>query len=168
MKQWGGAESARSYMYTGLMSYSFLLDEHPDLPDRMLRDIANTDERVMLQAFDTLKSWQGLRDGWAFHDWVGVDRELLQQLFRALGNGRCAAIARRFLQDPYAYSKGWPDLVWVRGSRAGLIEVKTSDQLHISQIITIPEMRDVSKLPVEVVQVLWHKAAQPPFRADML
>lgn len=156
---WGSAESARSYMYTGLMCYSYLLDQHPDLPKQMLSDIAKTDERAMLRAFDTLKSWQGSGDGWAFRDWVGVDRELVHALFLALGNARCAVIAGRFIQDPYAYSKGWPDLVWVDGSSTGLIEVKTSDRFHPSQIITIPEMRQVADLPVEVAQVRWCEAA---------
>ena len=158
-KHWGSAQFAQSYMYTGIMCYSYLLDEHPDLPEQMLADIANTRERAVVRAFDTLKSWQGSRDGWAFRDWVGVDRELVQELFRALGNARCAVIARRFLEDPYAYSKGWPDLVWVDGSRVGLIEVKTIDRFHPSQIITIPEMREVADLPVEVAQVRWREAA---------
>jgi hypothetical protein len=139
------------------MCYSYLLEEHPDLPEQMLADIANTGELAVIRAFDTLKNWQGSCDSWAFRDWIGVDRELVQELFRALGNARCTAIARRFLEDPYAYSKGWPDLVWVDGSRVGLIEVKTTDRLHPSQIITIPDMREVANLPVEVAQVHCHE-----------
>jgi hypothetical protein len=148
-------------MYTSIMSYSDLLDRHPDLPEQMLADIANAGELAMIRAFDTLKSWQGSRDGWAFRDWVGVDREFVRELFRSLGNARCAAIARRFFDDPYAYSKGWPDLVWVDGSRVGLIEVKTTDRFHPSQIITIPEMREAGDLPVEVAQVRWKELASP-------
>lgn len=159
MKHWGNARTAQSFMYTSIMCYADLLGEHPDLPEQMLDDIANTGEPEVICAFDTLKSWQGSREGWAFRDWVGVDRELIQVLFRALGNARCAAIARCFLEDPYAYSKGWPDLVWVDDSRVGLIEVKTTDRLHPSQIITICEMRDLVDLQVEVAQVRSQQAA---------
>mgnify|MGYP001578388315 CR=1 FL=1 len=157
-KHWGNAQVAQSFMYTSIMCYSYLLDEHPDLPELMVADIANTEEQAMIRAFDILKNWQGSRDGWAFQDWVGVDREFVQELFRALGNARCAAIARRFLEDPYAYSKGWPDLVWVDDSRIGLIEVKTIDRFRPSQIITIPEMREVADLQVEVTRVRWRDA----------
>lgn len=158
MKHWGNAQTARSFMYTSIMCYADLLEEHPDLPERMVDDIATTGERAVTYAFDTLKSWQGSGEGWAFRDWVGVDRELVHVLFRALGNAGCVAIAQRFLEDPYAYSKGWPDLVWVDGPRVGLIEVKTTDRLHPSQIITIPEMREAADLPVEVAQVQSQKA----------
>ena len=159
-KHWGSAEEARSFMYTSILCYGELLEQHPELPDQMVADIANTREQELLRSFDILKSWQGSGDGWAGRDWVAVDRELVLQLFRALGNDRCAAIARRFLQDPFAFTKGWPDLVWVEGETAGLIEVKTKDRLHISQIITIPEIREASNLPVEVAQVSWHVPTQ--------
>jgi hypothetical protein len=165
-KHWGNAHSAESYMYTSIICYGELLRKHPDLPEEMLTDVAETQEPAVIRAFDTLKSWQGRRDGWAFRDWVGVDRKLIQGLFRVLGNARCAAIARRFLEDPYAYSKGWPDLVWVKGSRAGLIEVKTTDSLHPSQIITFSEMREVAALPIEVAQVRWRELAGPEIHAS--
>jgi hypothetical protein len=35
-KHWGNAQVAQSYMYTSIMCCSYLLDEHPDLPEQML------------------------------------------------------------------------------------------------------------------------------------
>lgn len=157
-EHWGSAQLAQSYMYTSIMCYSYLLEEHPSLPEQILADIATTGKSAVIRAFNTLKSWQGSPDGWAFREWVGVDLELVIELFRALGNARCAAIAQRFLEDPYAYSKGWPDLIWVDGARVGLIEVKTTDRLHPSQIITIPEMREAADLLIEVAQVRCREA----------
>ena len=141
-----------------MISYSYLLEQSPNLPDVILTDIANANEAAVFRAFKILKSWQSSGDGWAFRDWIGVDQDLIQQLFRALGNSRCAALARRYLADPYAYSKGWPDLVWVNEKTVGLSEVKTTDRLHWSQVITIPEMCEVGDLLVEVVRVRWSDA----------
>jgi hypothetical protein len=155
---WGSEAAARSYMYTGIVSYSYLLEQYPNLMEDMLTDVANANEPSVLRAFAILKSWQGSSDGWAFRDWIGVNRELIRQLFWALGNTRCAALARRYLADPYAYSKGWPYLVCIDGETVGLSEVKTTDRLHWSQVITTPEMCEVGDLVVEVVQVRWSDA----------
>lgn len=114
----------------------------------------------MLKAFGILKGWQGKADDWALRDWVGVDRDFVTALYHALGPDRCAAIASRFLTDPYAYSKGWPDLIWVEDGRVGLIEVKTTDRLHRSQIVTIPEMTAVAGTPVGVVCVREHRQSE--------
>jgi hypothetical protein len=157
-RYWGSEQAARSYMYTSMMSYSYLLEQYPNLAEDMLTDIANANEPAVLRAFEILKNWQGSGDGWAFRDWIGVDRDLIKQLFRALGNSRCAALARRYLADPYAYSKGWPDLVWIDEETVGLSEVKTTDCFHWSQVITTPEMCEVGELLVEVVRVRWSNA----------
>jgi hypothetical protein len=88
-----------------MMSYGELLRDHPELPLKMIGDMRNTSEAGLLQAFDTLKSWQPYGE-WAFFDWVGVDREMIRATFRALSRNRLVAIGRKLLQDPYAYMKG--------------------------------------------------------------
>ncbi len=151
---WGGMASARSftYMATGIMSYDFLLEEHPDVHLQMIEDISRTTESEMLRAFDTLKSWQP-SDEWAFLDWVGVDREMVQSTFRAVGRDRLVSFAKTFVTDPYAFINGWPDLTCIDGSDIRLIEVKTTDKLHISQLITIPTIVKEADLRVEVMRL---------------
>ena len=153
IRYWGSEQAARSYMFTSLLSYTYLIGQYPNLPEEMIKDIANANELAVLQAFDVLKSWQGSKDGWALRHWIGVDRDLIKQLFRGLGNSRCVAIAQRYLTDPYAYSKGWPDLVWIDNQTVKFSEVKTTDRLHWSQVITIPEMREAGNLWVDVVRL---------------
>lgn len=159
---WGSSERAESYMYGSIMCYGYLLKTHPELPVQMVADITECSERGLLESFDILKGWQrpslsrGSDNNWSLRDWIGVDRDFVLSLYRALTASRCAAIAKLFLTDPYAYVKGWPDLIWVDGTKVGLIEVKTTDKLHPSQIITIPEMRQAAAVPVEVVQIQWN------------
>ncbi|MCG2572234.1 MULTISPECIES: VRR-NUC domain-containing protein [unclassified Acinetobacter] len=47
-------------------------------------------------------------------------------------------VARKFSEDPYTYRNGWPDLIIVKDNEVRFIEVKTTDKLHSSQLITIP------------------------------
>jgi hypothetical protein len=56
-------------------------------------------------------------------------------------------VARKIAEDPYTYRNGWPDLTLVKDKKVLFIEVKTTDKLHESQLITIPEMRNI--LPFE-------------------
>jgi hypothetical protein len=119
----------------------------------MIEDIENNSEATLLQAFDTLKSWQPWGE-WTFMSWVGVDREMVCETFRALGRDRLGAIGRALLQDPYAFTKGWPDLICVEHNEVQMLEVKTSDKLHISQIITIPTMAAEAGLATEVVRLV--------------
>lgn len=149
--KWGGPQGARSFGYMGIMCFNDLLEDTPNLAELMLEDITVTGESDFLQAFDILKSWQGVPD-WAFRTWVGVDRNMVLQIFRVLHNKGLLAIAKVFVTDPFAYSKGWPDLTVIDLGELHLVEVKTSDRLHASQIITIPAMKEAG-LKVEVIQI---------------
>jgi hypothetical protein len=58
-----------------------------------------------------------------------------------------------FFSDPYAYAKGWPYLTLVEVGEVRFIEVKTTDRLHISQIITIGKMKRAAGLGITVARV---------------
>lgn len=57
-------------------------------------------------------------------------------------------IAIKFAESPYDYSKGWPDLTIIKDKEVRLIEVKTTDKLHASQLKIIPELKKI--LPFEI------------------
>ena len=44
----------------------------------------------------------------------------------------------------YTYGNGWPDLTLIKDNEVLFIEVKTTDKMHESQLITIPEMRSIT------------------------
>lgn len=69
-------------------------------------------------------------------------------LFNAIGPMRLKKIAEAIAENPYQYRAGWPDLTMSKGDEMLWAEVKTTDKLHMSQIITISRMK--SLLPGEV------------------
>jgi len=154
------SESVKSLMYcVRFVPDPKLLTKNPEL-SQMVADIANGNEGVLVRSFDTLMSWQRQPPGfsdvipagcWREYKWVGVDRDLVLALFRAFGAARWAVIAEQLLIDGFGI--GWPDLIWVEGATVGFTEVKTSDKLLPSQIVTFPRIMQVLNIPVHVVQV---------------
>lgn len=154
---------AQSYMYSirfGLESTRLL--EFPHLPTHMVDAIGRASEADLVRAFDTLLSWQRKAPGftdrlpagrWRHKKWVGVNRDLIVALYRAFGPARCADIARGLLADTIGQQSGWPDLTWVEGTNVELVEVKTTDRLHPSQIATIPKLQKVLQVPIQVIQL---------------
>ena len=67
-------------------------------------------------------------------------------------------MADHMLDEPALQFRGWPDLVWVQDSDVKLIEVKTSDRLILNQVLVFPKIKDVLKIPVEVIKVVWTNA----------
>ena len=160
VEHWGGPDGARSFMYSSIICYGHLLQRRPDLPELMLEDIEGASERDLLAAFDTIKAWQ-YTDTWFPHNWFGVDREIVRKIYDVLGNKTLVEIGRFYLTDPYAFSKGWPDLTVVEPNNVRLVETKTTETLHISQLITMPTIAREAGLVIEVVQ-LRHQSGDAP------
>ena len=142
--------SIRGSMYTCPFGHSPLSKEET------LTAISKAKVSDIKYAFYTIKEWQRERgwegDSWPFHNYSGLNFSFLNLLFRSLGNGTLVRIAEMYLKDPYAYHKGWPDLTAIdRNNHVKLFEIKTTDKLHSSQIITIFSMEKF--LPIEIIKV---------------
>ena len=85
--------------------------------------------------------------------WNGVDELFAAQLFDILGTDELGNLARIILSDPDVFNKGWPDLTLIRDGVVELLEVKTTDKLHESQLITIPAMLESSSINVKVLNI---------------
>lgn len=83
----------------------------------------------------------------------GLTADFMSKLYDCIGTESFYNIAERFMDDPYLYRKGWPDLTLVRGNELRFVEVKTTDLLHESQIVTIQAMRGVIPADFSVVRV---------------
>ena len=56
------------------------------------------------------------------------------------------------MENPYGHRNGWPDLTLIRESSVKLVEIKTRDRLHFSQIRTFPRLRAV--IPeIQILQI---------------
>ena len=80
---------------------------------------------------------------------------LFEKIFRSLGLNKVKAVLRMYFSNPLAYNyRGWPDLFVMENERAYFIEVKTTDKLHLNQLVTIPDMINIAGLTVEIVRLI--------------
>lgn len=83
----------------------------------------------------------------------GITVRSLLELFELIGPSGLAELTQIFLEDPYGYRKGWPDLVLWKDGIIRWIEIKTSDKLHASQIGTIQRFKGTPAGSFELVKV---------------
>lgn len=69
-----------------------------------------------------------------------MDSRGMTAIWKAMGNETAVKIAEIFMQDPYGFRAGWPDLTLAKRGELRFIEVKTSDKIHASQRDTIREL----------------------------
>ena len=83
----------------------------------------------------------------------GLSLEAGIAIFDALPRETLTKLATKFSEDPYGYRKGWPDLTLIRGDEIRLIEIKTTDKLHKSQLITIPMLNQILPNKAEILKL---------------
>ena len=59
-----------------------------------------------------------------------------------------------FSVDPYGYRSGWPDLTIGNKKQIELVEIKTTDKLHGSQLYTIPMLMSILPCKISVVRIV--------------
>ncbi|WP_312779311.1 hypothetical protein, partial [Escherichia coli] len=62
--------------------------------------------------------------------------------------------------DPYQYRSGWPDLTLVYENCIEFVEVKTTDNLHKTQLTTIPMILQILPGTVSVCRLNNRTAAE--------
>ena len=145
--------SVQSYTYhdpigslTELISYENNPEFRSGLIEKILNRISTATLNDIEIAYTTLKKWQN-EMGWADNVWpwqsyLGLNLRFLLNLFEIIGSKNLTKIAESYFIEPLAFHKGWPDLSVINDTiELQLIEVKSSDKLNLSQIITISEMR---------------------------
>lgn len=106
-----------------------------------------TRERFILNLEEIINKVRGTRQD------NGLSLETGVAIFDALPRETLSKLTAKFSEDPYEYRKGWPDLTLVKGEEIRLIEVKTKDKLHRSQLITIPMLNQILPSNAEILRV---------------
>lgn len=86
-------------------------------------------------------------------EYPSLSFECCEALYDAIEVETFVTIAEKFSEDPYSYRSGWPDLLIVKGKEVRFIEVKTTDNLHKSQILTISTFRQILPFDFSVCRV---------------
>jgi hypothetical protein len=115
----------------------------------ILNAIWNTDEAQVVRHFNEIYMYPQIP-----RYYPGLTENIMLSLFAAIGAGRLAQITAAIMEDPYSYRAGWPDLTMVKGSDMFWVEIKTTDRLHMSQIMTIYRMKALVPGTMRVVQLI--------------
>ena len=115
---------------------------HKDKVDEIVDSIKNTSKKKYHSNLKEIFSQPFIKS-----EYPNLSSECCVALFDAIDRQLFVEVARKFSEDPYTYRSGWPDLIIVKGKEVKFIEVKTTDKLHKSQLVTIPAFRNI--LPYE-------------------
>lgn len=115
----------------------------------ILNAIRNTDVAQVARNFKEIYSFPQIRKYYP-----GLTTDIMSSLFTAIGAERLAQITAAIMENPYSYRAGWPDLTMVNGSDMLWVEIKTTDRLHMSQIMTIFRMKPLLPGVMRVVQLI--------------
>lgn len=104
---------------------TLLVDRRSEIVDAIRSSSADAVEASLGEIFATAPA--GLCD-------KPLDSVFMLELYTRLGAQGLAAIAEVFVQKPYDYRAGWPDLTLVGTHGVRFVEVKTTDRFHESQV----------------------------------
>jgi len=100
----------------------------------IFRQIQQTTKAKYLASFSEIISHNLIRE-W----YPGLSLAFADALFDAVPKAHFEQLARWVSKDPN-HRNGWPDLTLVKNGRLKFVEVKTTDRLHHSQLVTIPAL----------------------------
>ncbi|MCM2359470.1 MAG: VRR-NUC domain-containing protein, partial [Geobacteraceae bacterium] len=123
-----------------------------DKTEILLDAMESTSKSRFIQNFIEIYSYDFVRN-----IYPGLSVEFMTRLYDGVGINILCDIARVFMEDPYSYRAGWPDLTLIKGNEIRFIEVKTSDKLLESQVKTIQTMRQVLPDAFYVAKVVKNK-----------
>ncbi len=149
---WADKAKARSYLYSHFAGYRFLLDDCPSLPATMLKSVDSIDAKTFCAAWTRLGRWNvGM---FSDHPANRLNSIEAVRLLDHVGRHVLRDVLALHLSLPGAYGSGWPNLTLI-GARGGadLVEIKTTDRLHFSQIVTLGALRRMPGLRIRVLRV---------------
>jgi hypothetical protein len=120
-----------------------------DKTDDLISSIKRTNKKVFLNNIREI-----LDQPFIQRDHPGLSIRCCEALFDAIDASIFVKLAKKIAEDPYTFRNGWPDLTIVKGKDVQFIEVKTTDKLLKSQLISIPVMRKILPYSFSVYRVL--------------
>ena len=122
---------------------------HKDKKNQLISSMIQADRNETINNFREIYADPFVKD-W----YKGVSEEVVMGLYNSLGLKLLSEILSSFMNDPYSYRNGWPDLIIVKDNHFTLIEVKTNDALHDSQLRIIKDFIQPHSLPFFVLQIV--------------
>lgn len=114
----------------------------------VLRQIEDTPKVKYLAAFSEIISYNLIRE---WHP--GLSIEFADALYDAVPKSHFLQLAK-WISNAHEHRNGWPDLTLVKDGQLKFVEVKTTDKLHYSQLVTIPALVREIGADVSVLQLV--------------
>jgi hypothetical protein len=115
--------------------------------EMVYEDIRRTDKAKFLASCEEILQYDMI------HEWYpGLTIEFASAMFEALTKEIYVKIAK-WISISTEHRNGWPDLTLVKNGKIKFVEVKTSDKLHRSQLITMPALKNKLELDVSILKL---------------
>lgn len=105
--------------------------------DQFVEAVFSASEADIRTGYRRVRSFQDWACSRFMKDETLFDEDRAVAFYYGLSKQVWQRLARTFLSDPMAFSHGWPDIELVKKGRYLGVEVKTSDRLSRSQVITM-------------------------------
>ena len=112
--------------------------------------LQSIDEQTCQRNFGLIKRLMSERDLFYQDMW---ELKFYEDVVDSLGVAGLRRLVEMFFSNPLAYSRGWPDILVTGENEPYFIEVKTTDKLHLSQLITVPDLMSWTGILVKCVRL---------------
>ena len=123
------------------------LEMHKDKLDHFVRSSSKTKKRRVISNLNEIGGQDYIRSYHSFSVKIAI------AIFKSVGRESLTNLLAKFSEDPYSYRSGWPDLTIVREREVQLVEIKTTDKLHSSQLVTMPMLQEILPCKVSVLRI---------------
>jgi hypothetical protein len=120
-----------------------------DKTDELIASISDTNRDLFIRNMEEILNQPLLK---RLHPGSGLSLEFAIALFDAVETKTFKDVAYKIAKDT-SYRSGWPDLIIIKDKEVQFIEVKTTDKLHNSQLLTIPAMQEVLPYKFSVYRI---------------
>lgn len=83
-----------------------------------------------------------------------ISYEVCEHLFKSINRDTLISLTLKIATNPYKFRKGWPDITLFNNKTVRFVEVKTSDSLTESQMITIPMIKEILPFEITVIRLI--------------
>lgn len=123
-----------------------------DRQHEILAAYENSSRKVVETHFEEIYSYPLVKEFYP-----GLDSVFMGELYECLGVEKMKRVIEKLMESSYELRNGWPDLTLIKSGDVEFLEVKTTDKLHRSQLITIPIMRAILHCNFGVARLLPEK-----------
>ncbi|MBX9755303.1 MAG: VRR-NUC domain-containing protein [Pseudomonadaceae bacterium] len=113
----------------------------------VFKRIVKTTKTEYLAAFSEIISYNMTQE-W----YPGLSLDFAEALFDAVPKEHFEKLAH-WISTDHSHRNGWPDLTLIKDDRLRFVEVKTTDKLHHSQLVTIPALINEIGADISVLQL---------------